>query len=193
MRGNSQKAGVLLLQKRKSILAVILSALLTLSALTVSLAPAVSAAAAQKSAETEARAVLDKVGWNFKSAYNWCVKNLKYTKHVPSDNANYGIEKFACYGFENKKGNCYCFSACLYEMGKLLNENIHVVHGTVPYRTGGSGPHSWNEVIRNGKTYVCDAEFEQESIQKKRSYTNGYMFTYGTKGTWKYSNIKRVN
>ncbi len=142
--------------------------------------------------DSEAKAVLDQVGWNFEAAYNWCVKNIKYTKHVPTDDDKTPVAEFAKYGFENKKGNCYCFAACLYAMGKLLGEDIHVVYGTVPYREGGSGPHAWNELKRNGTKYVCDAEFEQESKQKGKSYTNGYLFTYGTKGSWKYSDIRQI-
>ncbi len=170
-------------------MALFLSLVFALSAL-----PAAASAAFQeadrKAAEADARAVLDKTGWNFKSAYDWCVKNITYKKGTPSDNSNYGVDNFARYGFEHKKGNCYTFASCLYEMGKLLNVDIHVIHGKVLYRNSSYGPHAWNEVDQNGKTYVCDAEYEKECIQQKRSHISGYMFPYKTKGTWKYANGK---
>lgn len=135
---------------------------------------------------------LNKSGWNLKSAYNWCLKNITYTRKNQDNNGTLGIEKYAINGFKNKKGNCWTFASCLYYMGKLLGEDIHVVHGSVPYANGKNGPHAWNEVIRNGKTYVIDADFELTRKKNGKTPSNGYLFAYKTKGTWKYKNIERV-
>ncbi len=181
----------------KKVISILMALLMALSMTSTF---ALAATAPQRNSTTglgstvdrEAKAVLDEVGWNFEAAYKWCTKNIKYKKHVPSDDQKTPVATFARQGFEKKEGNCYCFAACLYAMGKLLGEDIHIIYGTVPYREGGSGPHGWNEVIRDGKTYVCDAQFEVERRDRGMSYTDGYMFAYKTKNTWKYSNPVQI-
>lgn len=136
---------------------------------------------------------LNKSGWDLKSAYNWCLKNMTYTRKNQDNKGGLGVEKYALNGFKAKTGNCWTYASCLYYMGRILGEDIHVVKGEVPYANGSYGPHAWNEVVRDGKTYVIDADFELARKKNGKKPSNGYMFQYKTKGTWKYRNISRVN
>lgn len=135
---------------------------------------------------------LNQSGWDLKSAYNWCLKNMTYTRKNEDNTGKLGVERHAIDGFKNKKGNCWTFASCLYYMGRILGEDIHVVKGEVPYANGSYGPHAWNEVIRDGKTYVIDADYELARKKNGKKPNNGYLFQYKTKGTWKYRNIQRV-
>lgn len=131
--------------------------------------------------ESAAAAVLDSVGWDLKSAFNWS-KRLKYYRPAPTMDPSYGAENFAAYGFEHKSGNCYVLAGTFWKMAQLLGYNANPMAGQVPYRDGSLGNHGWVEVYIDGKTYVCDPNFEYETGR------NGYMFFYKTKGTWVYSN-----
>lgn len=135
---------------------------------------------------------LNKSGWDLHAAYNWCLKNMTYTRKNQDNTGKLGVEQHAITGFKTKTGNCWTYAACLYYMGKILGEDIHVVKGEVPYANGSYGPHAWNEVIRDGKTYVIDADYEMARKKNGKKPNNGYLFQYKTKGTWKYRNIKRV-
>lgn len=128
--------------------------------------------------------VLDTVGWDLHSAYNWCVHTLKYYGHgkpdMPEEGSN-GTKWFADFGFTNLKGNCFVFSATFYEMAKLLGYSPRQIDGKIPLRAGGYGPHSWDEIDINGITYVFDPEC---------TYAVGidaYQIWYGKPGTWRYS------
>ena len=71
-------------------------------------------------------------------------------------------------------------------MAKINGWEVYLVEGSVPLAGGGMGPHGWVEVVVNGTTYVCDPDFAYETGR------NGYFITYGTSGTWRYSNYRRV-
>ena len=128
--------------------------------------------------------VLDTVGWDLKSAYNWCVYTLKYYGHgkpdMPEEGSN-GTRWFADFGFTNLKGNCYVFSATFYEMAKLLGYSPRQIDGKIPLRAGGYGPHSWIEMDIDGMTYVFDPECTY-AVK-----IDAYMIWYGKPGTWRYS------
>jgi len=134
-----------------------------------------------------AKKVLDSVGWKLKNAFQWSASKIKYDRYVVPVDGSWSVDRYANYGFDHKVGNCYVMSCTFYEMARILGYDCHVMKGKVPYASGGYGPHSWNEVIQGGKTYVCDANYQYE---KKK---NGFMFHYKDKGTWVYSDIKRVN
>lgn len=131
----------------------------------------------------QACAVLDKVGWNLQSAFNWCA-NLKYKSSFTTPNA--GTRAMANVGFSTGCGNCYVMAACFTEMGRALGYEVYQMTGSVPLLAGGMGPHSWCEVVVNGQIYVCDPDFQYESG------SNGYMIKYKTPGTWVYSNYSRM-
>lgn len=129
----------------------------------------------------KAVAVLDKVGWDLKKAFQWA-SSLTYYGHtadMPQD-ASPGIEWYADYGFDHLKGNCYVMAATFCEMARTLGYNAQQISGKVPLRSGGLGPHSWVEIIINGTTYVFDPNFTHDTGR------NGYQITYGQSGTWRY-------
>ena len=129
--------------------------------------------------------VLDEVGWDLKSAFDWSVK-LRYLKMTtdPSE----GMRYFANQGFTNGCGNCYVYAATFCEMALALGYDAHMISGTVILRSGVPGPHGWVEIDNyNGKTYVFDPDFESEMLK------NGFAINYKDKGTWVYDNIKRMN
>lgn len=136
--------------------------------------------------ETDAVKVLNSVGWDFKKAYYWTINNIRYNKYIVPVDGSYGVSNYAIYGFEKKTGNCYTFSCSVYYLGRMCNEDIHVIKGTVPHVGGTQGAHSWNEVKRNGKTYVLDAQYEQQWRNKGRHPYSGWLFTYGTRGSLVY-------
>ena len=138
------------------------------------------------SAETNAVKVLNSVGWDFKKAYYWTINNITYNKYVVPVDGTYGILNYANHGFVQRSGNCYTFSCCVYYLGRMANEDIHVIKGTVPYQSGGRGVHSWNEIYRNGKKYVLDAQYEQKWRNRGKHPYSGWLFTYGTKGSLVY-------
>ena len=47
-------------------------------------------------------------------------------------------------------------------------------------------PHSWTEIVENGKIYVYDPNFTNETGR------NGYRITYGQSGTWRYADYHRM-
>ena len=127
--------------------------------------------------------ILDQVGWNLHSAFNWCV-GLRYI-HMIEDPAQ-GSEWFAKYGFENRKGNCYVMAATFYYMAKVLGYDAHQIAGYV-MSVNGNSPHSWVEINIEGTLYVFDVSFENGGLG------DGYYFTYGTPGTWRYVDYFRMN
>ena len=131
-----------------------------------------------------AYSVLNQVGWNLWSAYNWSA-NLPYVNY--SNDPSPGSRDFAIHGFQTKTGDCYVMAATFYYMAKALGYDAHQIAGYVPLRGGGQGVHSWVEVDMDGSTYVFDPDFTHET---KR---NGYQITYGMSGTWRYSNYYRMN
>jgi len=145
------------------------------------------------SAETNAVKVLNSVGWDFKKAYYWTINNITYNKYVVPVDGSYGIQNYANHGFVQRSGNCYTFGCCVYYLGLMANEDIHVIKGSVPLQSGGYGPHCWNEVTRNGKKYVLDAQYEQKWRNQGRHPYSGWLFTYGTKGSLRYQINHRMD
>ena len=142
-------------------------------------------------AESLAAQKLDQIGWNLSNAFKWSsgqTGQFYYYRNSDTVPSGYtAADYYAIYGFENGRGDCYVMACTFYQMAKLLGYDVHFVMGKVPLRRGGWGPHGWCEIDLNGTTYVCDPDFTWDA---KR---NGYMITYGTPGTWVYSDYRRVN
>lgn len=138
-------------------------------------------------ATRKAKTVLDRVGWNLKSAFNWSA-GIPYYKNVGTVTSGMThSEYYALYGFNHSTGDCHVMAATFYKMALLLGYEAYYVEGYVPLARGGMGPHAWCEIVINGTTYVCDPDFTNETGR------NGYLITYGTSGTWRYSNYGHVN
>ncbi|MBQ1312765.1 MAG: hypothetical protein IIY55_13040 [Blautia sp.] len=134
---------------------------------------------------------LDEVGWDLYQAYKWCtITYIRNDDTVPDGYTPF--EWFTILGFRQNGGDCYCMAGMFCQMALLLGEDAHFVMGSVPYARGGMGPHGWCEIDRNGATYICDPDFEYDTA-KKGNWKNGYMITYGTPGTWVYTDGVRMN
>lgn len=128
----------------------------------------------------KAAAVLNSVGWDLRSAYNWCVHNIRYVS-ITTD-ASLGIKYFANYGFDNRIGNCYVYAATLYEMAKMLGYVVSQMDG----RVGNDWhKHSWLDVYKDGTHWVLDPDYEYELGK------SGYFKTYsGGVGIKSYTAMK---
>ena len=128
--------------------------------------------------------VLDQIGWNIQAAFNW---SAGLTYYRMTSDPSPGSEWFANYGFENGYGNCYVMAATFCYMADVLGYEVHQMAGYVPQRGGGMTPHSWCEVVIDQVTYVFDPNFTNETGR------NGFQISYGTSGTWIYSDYYRMN
>ena len=133
-----------------------------------------------------AAAVLDRVGWTLPAAYNYASSEIEYYGKLVFTES-WGSYNLAQQGFNNKTGNCYVMAAVFYEMAKMLGYDVHQIAGGIPLIGGGECPHSWCEVVLDGKAYVCDPD-----LTKERG-NDAYMKPYGSKGIWKYQNYHRMN
>ena len=135
----------------------------------------------------QAAAVLDQVGWNLRSAFNW-VTRLRYANRwlrAPAGAVH--TEWYANYGFTNHYGNCYVMNSTLYQMIKMMGYEVYFVEGGVLNSNGYLAPHGWTEVYHDGVQYVYDANFTNETGM------NGFRIRYGQSGTWRYAQYKRVD
>ena len=119
-------------------------------------------------------AVLDVIGWDLKTAYDWCA-SMDYYSETPDD-AALGVIWFANFGFDLHGGNCYTYAAAFTVMARLLGYEARQVDGHIldfEYLH-----HSWVEIVVDGETYICDPEFEwQKNL-------DGYMKKYDDEGIW---------
>ena len=134
-----------------------------------------------------AKEILDQVGWDMAAAFRWSHTALRYSGVGTPPAGVSHVQWYGKYGYENRCGNCYVMAATFYWMAKTVGWEAYFVEGYVPLARGGMGPHGWVEVVRDGTTYVCDPDFTYESGR------NGYFITYGTSGTWRYSNYHRAD
>lgn len=142
--------------------------------------------AKRRAADPAAAAVLDRVGWTLPAAYNYASSEIEYYGKLVFTES-WGSYNLAQQGFNNKTGNCYVMAAVFYEMAKMLGYDVHQIAGGIPLIGGGECPHSWCEVVLDGKAYVCDPD-----LTKERG-NDAYMKPYGSKGIWKYQNYHRMN
>lgn len=140
----------------------------------------------ESEATIRAKQVLNVVGWDLRSAYNWSV-SIPYQTIGNAPGGVSHTEWYGNYGFQNSKGNCYVKAATFCCMARVLGYEAYLVEGQVPLASGRLGPHGWCEIVINGTTYICDPELQSST---KR---NGYMLTYGASGTYRYTNYGRVD
>lgn len=139
----------------------------------------------------QAAAVLDSLGWNLGSAFNWSA-NLTYYGHGKADmpeTGDPGTRWFASFGFNNHKGNCFVMAATFYEFAKLCGYAPRQVVGYVPSARGGVTIHSWVEIDEGGQTYVYDPDFQYN----KKNAVSGFKLQYGQKGTWRYQDYHQMH
>ncbi len=140
--------------------------------------------ASRDAAAVQAKSLLNSIGRNLQAAFNWSA-SLTYVSMESSPSVS--SSWYASYGFSNKAGNCYVMAGTFYYMAKELGYDAHQVWGYVPSRSGPLTIHSWVEIDINGTTYMFDPQFTNQTGK------NGYWFTYGTSGTWRYTSGTRMN
>lgn len=121
-----------------------------------------------------------------RSAFNWAA-NLPYK---PTSTRT--PEQFAIYGFNQSRGDCNVQACTFWCMARVLGYDAHYMKGTVPQANGTDGNHAWVEIDIEGKTWVFDPNFAGQYSSQFGKNT-GWKFEYGTKNTYKYQNITRVN
>jgi hypothetical protein len=74
-------------------------------------------------------------------------------------------------------------ASTFYIQAKLLGYDIHQVQGKVAY----IWPHSWTVIRQDGKEWVYDPNFRNETGR------NGWKIWYGKSGTWRYTGYSKMN
>ena len=140
----------------------------------------------QDRVDAATEAVYAKVGRDLRACFNYCV-GIKYRRNTPEPKSGYtNSQWYALYGFETGYGHCYVHAATFYWLAKNMGYDAHYVQGYVPRKGGGLITHGWVEIVMNGTTYVFDPNFTNETGR------NGYKITYGTSGTWRYTQYRRM-
>ena len=116
---------------------------------------------------------LNKTDWTLRQAY----KNSYKIRYQGRWWRQKTAEKYALKGFKKNKGNCYVMASTFYIQAKLLGYNVRQIEGKV----NGWHPHSWTQIKQNGKWYVYDPNFKNETGR------NGWKIYYGKRGTWRYN------
>lgn len=132
-----------------------------------------------------AKAVMDELNWDLKSAFEWSFTDIYYDWPYSPDSDDSHLEFYGKFGFENGYGNCYVMSSVFCWMARLKGMHIYTVEGYVPLEGGALAEHGWCEAIIDGKTYVFDASWSRHG-------NDGFMIQYKQKGTYVYTDYKRV-
>lgn len=127
--------------------------------------------------------ILKTRGYSLRRAYDFAMMKWVYNTYGPEKGTAY----FANHGLKEHEGNCYVMAATLVILARKLGYEAYQVEGYIPTRAGGFSRHSWAEIKYNGQWRVFDPDFEEEG------YGDGWNFTYGKKGTWRYLNITRMS
>ena len=108
---------------------------------------------------------------------------LKVKKHLHLHAIQKTAEQYALKGFKKGKGNCYVMASTFYIQAKLLGYDVHQVKGKVAHIY----PHSWTVIRQDGRDWVYDPNFTNETGR------NGWKIYYGKKGTWRYNHYHKMN
>ncbi len=137
-------------------------------------------------AQILAKKRLNKIGWDLKKAFQWSA-GMRYVDNdnTPGPGETFG-EHNAIYGFKNHAGDCHVMAASFYYMAQALGYDARLIKGSVPLASGGMGSHGWCEITMNGRSYIFDPDFTNQTGR------NGYKITYGTSGTWMYTDGQTI-
>ena len=100
------------------------------------------------------------------ACYKWVVDNVSYKKlPIPVEpKEGYTADQwYAVLAFENHQGNCFCYTGAFYQLAKGLGYDAKYVEGKVAMAAGGYGPHGWVEITKDGATYICDPDMQDEA------------------------------
>lgn len=110
--------------------------------------------------------VYDQVGHDLYACYKWVVNNVSYKKlPIPVEpKEGYTADQwYAVLAFENHQGNCFCYAGAFYQLAKGLGYDAKYIEGKVAMAAGGYGPHGWVEITKDGGTYICDPDMQDEA------------------------------
>ena len=110
--------------------------------------------------------VYDQVGHDLYACYKWVVNNVSYKKlpiPVEPKEGYIADQWYAVLAFENHQGNCFCYAGAFYQLAKGLGYDAKYVEGKVAMAAGGYGPHGWVEITKDGGTYICDPDMQDEA------------------------------
>lgn len=79
-------------------------------------------------------------------------------------------------------GNCYCYASLLWYLTRWIGYDSVIYSGTVG---SNRAPHSWIEIVFDGRNYIFDSELEMAYRRKKRFDINLYKF-YDYDNRWQY-------
>lgn len=132
-----------------------------------------------------AKEVMDELDWDLKAAFDWSHTEVYYDwPYSPGSNDSH-LEFYGRFGFENGYGNCYVMSSVFCWLARLKGMNIYTIEGYVPLEGGSLAEHGWCEAIIDGKTYVFDSSWSRHG-------NDGFLIQYRQKGTYVYTDYKRV-
>ncbi|MCQ2567158.1 MAG: hypothetical protein MJ127_01970 [Mogibacterium sp.] len=122
---------------------------------------------------------LNKYGWSMNGAYKYSYK-LHYANRPYRPTT---VKEGALYGFSKGKGNCFVMNCCFHVMLEILADKNDLTEIRQVKSSVGAwkAPHSWLEVNIDGKWWIYDANFRNETGR------NGFKIYYGKKGTWRYN------
>ena len=132
---------------------------------------------------------------NLKKAFRWSAK-LKYRSNTRKLKGKKAAEYYGKYGFKNRMGDCNTAAYTFYWMAKVLGYSPKVVQGHVPSGSiNNLKNHTWVTIKIKKTTYYFDPDFNRSyrgktvrtrSGMKTLGKDCGFMFKYGTPGTYMY-------
>ncbi len=132
-----------------------------------------------------AKEVLEELDWDLKAAFEWSHTDIYYDwPYSPGPNDSH-LEFYGRFGFENGYGNCYVMSSVFCWLARMKGITIYTVEGYVPLAGGTLAEHGWCEAIIDDKIYVFDSSWSRHG-------NDGFMIQYKQKGTYVYTDYKRV-
>lgn len=94
---------------------------------------------------------------------------------APNDPPSLWATSCALEMYQNGKGNCYRYSSLFYWLARALGYDCKPVIGRTGTPNNTTSIHSWVEVYKDGKTFVCDPD-----LQPFYPSRNFFMCTYNT-------------
>ena len=118
------------------------------------------------------------------AAFDYAV-NIEYYGRSEFDRT-WTTKELSEYGIKNRKGNCYVRSAVFCNLAVAMGYDARMITGYVRV-AGGYARHGWVEIVMDGETFVCDPY-----VRYRFGLEGSYLFHYGDKGTYMYSEPTRM-
>lgn len=120
-------------------------------------------------------------------AFTYCA-NLPYQRvGTPSGSERQLADYYGKLGLSEGVGDCSVQAYSFYWLAKVLGYKVKVINGYT--KSADYHEHSWVELTKGKKTYICDPNFSHEYGDQYTGigkYPLGMMVPYGAKNTLKY-------